>query len=124
MATSSLHPLLAALESTQVSVWDVPIDTVAIHLRAVLVREGIAYEDLGRRSGFGVAMEAFALIGSDLSLILFQGASGKTAIALGEGLRTPKGLGKRIVGLLDERLKNRGPEASPQGLGNSSTSLK
>ncbi len=95
------------------AIWNVPMDTVAIHLRAVLVKEGISYEDLGRRTGFGMTMEAFALIGSDLSLILFQGSSGRTAIALGEGLRTPRGLGKRIIGLLEEKLKTRGPTGPP-----------
>lgn len=125
MSTSSLHPLLAALESTQVTTWDVNMDTVALHLRALLVREGIGYEDLGRRTGFGMTMEAFALIGVDLSLILFHGARGRTAIALGEGLRTPRGLGKRIIGLLDEKLKTRGEgEGGSPDRGKSSSNVK
>jgi hypothetical protein len=122
-AGSVLHPLLAALESTQLAHWPVPLDTVALHLRALLVKEGIQYEDLGKKTGFGVSMEAFALVGLDISLILFQGTSGNTAIAVGEGLRAPKGLGKKLVAFLEDKLKTRTmsqgppPPPSPAGVG-------
>lgn len=105
--------LLDILQSTKVAAWDIPLDRVVVHLRAVLVKQGLAYEDLGLRTGYGVAMEAFAIVGKDLSVILFAGREGGSALAFGEGIRTPEGLGRRILNALEEDLHRREAKAEP-----------
>ncbi len=112
-AGAPTNPLLDALQSTKVAAWKVPLDKVAVHLRAVLVKQGLAYEDLGLRAGYGVTMEAFAIVGKDLSVILFAGKEGGTALAFGEGIKTPRGLGKRILDALEENLQKREGKADP-----------
>ncbi len=105
--------LLDALQSTKVAAWTVPLDRVAVHLRAVLIKQGLAYEDLGLRAGYGVTMEAFAIVGKDLSIILFAVKDGGTALAFGEGIKTPRGLGKRILDALEENLQKRKGKVDP-----------
>jgi hypothetical protein len=58
-------------------------------------------------------MEAFAIVGKDLSVILFAGKEGGTALAFGEGIKTPRGLGKRILDALEENLLKREEKANP-----------
>lgn len=121
MPRGAANPLLDALQSTKVAAWNVALDRIAVHLRAVLVKQGLAYEDLGLKTGYGVTMEAFAIVGKDLSVILFTGMEGGTALAFGEGIRTPRGLGQRILKALEENLQRREGKAGPASPGTGST---
>ncbi len=109
-----VQPTVEALERGRVCTWKIPIERLAACLRAILARRGLPYVDQGVQRSYGVVLATFTLADMDLSLILFTAGGARTGLSIGEGPRTPQGMGKALLKALKEEIEG-GDDRDPQG---------